>query len=85
MKTANFSELKSMSMADFSARSIRLSGVKAADFTALREWCEENFSEEHLPAISANEEKHGRWTVRVSFLHGDSVKNASLFRMFWDH
>lgn len=85
MNTADFAMINQMSFEEFSTKSIRLCGVKEADFVELRDWCEANFSKEDQPTIAASEEKHGFWTVRATFLYGDAVKNAATFRMFWDH
>lgn len=85
MNTADFASLNQMSFAEFSARSIRLTGVKAADFASMRTWCETTYAKEDHPVISAGEERHDVWTVRASFFGEKAMENATLFRMFWDH
>lgn len=48
------------------------------------DWCERMYFEGDRPSITAYETRHGKWTMRGSFVGDDSEKNAALFRMFWN-
>ena len=75
--------IKKMSLADFSARSVLLTGVKDDTFAGIRAWCETTYSDTRLINISGVETQHGVWTIRTTFEGDDAVKNAALYRIFW--
>lgn len=75
--------IKKMSLADFMARSVVLTGVSEDTFAGIRVWCEDTYPDTSLINMSGHETQHGIWTIRASFEGDDAVKNAALFRIFW--
>ena len=80
----DFDALKKMSLVDFLARSVLLRDVTDATRVEILDWCEKTYVVAEYPSMTAYETQHGKWTMRGSFEGENAVKNAALFRMFWD-
>lgn len=80
----DFAALEKLSLADFIARSVLLRGVTDQTRNDILDWCEKNYAASDYPNMTAYETQHGLWTMRGSFEGVDAVKNAALFRMFWN-
>ena len=75
--------IKNMSLADFMARSVLLTGVSDDTFSGIRAWCENTYPDTSLINVSGTETQHGVWTIRATFEGDEAVKNAALYRIFW--
>lgn len=63
---------------------VTLKNISYDKFKRSRAWCKESFDEGSYPEVSASDQYDGKMTAVFIFKGSDSLKNAALFRIFWD-
>lgn len=63
---------------------VTLKDISYSKFKRSRAWCKEAFSEGSLPEVSASELHDGKMSAVFIFKGDDAMKDAALFRIFWD-
>lgn len=63
---------------------VTLRDISYDKFKRSRAWCKESLSEGSHPEVSASDILNGKLTAVFIFKGTDAMKDAALFRIFWD-